>query len=151
MTVEINHFTCFDKSPRSYCHSNYEKETEIQKNVKENIETLRVVNDNTSKNVIRAANTRVSNNDMVLTTDVTSVSKYSFLTTHTAAKDDVSANSASQRTLSSKVRPASGMKQPKPKLKANADLFESRKIISDEASNSSAKAKTRETKSLLEK
>ncbi|KAJ9554095.1 hypothetical protein OSB04_018140 [Centaurea solstitialis] len=81
------------------------------------------------------------------------ISQDSSLTSHSADKDvdDASANSGPQQKFSSKVRPASEMKQTESKQKVQANASQVQRTISIEASNGSAKARTRKSEGLLMK
>lgn len=153
-----------DVSPYSSGHSKYDQETEIQKCVNEKFETLCSDNGNESGNVTsfdesisnlgdfsgapddesmtKNVDRKLEEKDQIRTENVVLVKNEETITSHTADKKDDIANSRSQQTFSSKVRPASGTKQPKPKLKGHT---------SSEVSNGFAKTKIRENKGLLMK
>ncbi|XP_024989562.1 protein WVD2-like 7 isoform X2 [Cynara cardunculus var. scolymus] len=106
-----------------------------------------------TKNVVLVEseeNTGETLNDIVVMVDVASQNDSS-LTSDTADKDEASANSGPQRKFSSKVRPASKMKQTESKQKVQANAAQVQRTISSEASIGSAKAKTRKSEGLLMK
>lgn len=94
-------------------------------------------------------NTRETLDDIVVPVNVASQTNDSSLISHSANKDDASANSGPRLKFSSKVRYASEMKQTESKQKVQANAAQVQRTISSEASNGSAKAKTRKSEGLL--
>ncbi|KAI7732767.1 hypothetical protein M8C21_013527 [Ambrosia artemisiifolia] len=130
--------TYFDESPHSSGQYSYDKETEIQIRVNQNVETS------------CAENTNVSSVDHTIT-GPERIKLEETYENGTANIDLVKSEETMEVTLNDSVvmvDVASEMKQPKPKFKARANFGQVSRMTSKEASNVSAKTKISEIKTL---
>ncbi|KAJ0721230.1 putative protein WVD2-like 7 [Helianthus annuus] len=131
---ESKHFTCFDESPHSSGHFSYDKETEIQIRVNQNVETL------------CAGNTNLSSVDHTMTGQ----DHVKLEETHvngTENVDLVKREEVPEVTLNDSVVMVD-VASEKPKLKARVKLAQVSRTVSGDASRVSAKTKIREIKTL---
>lgn len=133
---ESKHATCFDESPHSSGHLIYDKETEIQISVNQNVETLCAENTDLSTvdhTVTGPDHDKLEETHPTETENVTSV-KNEEVTEVTLKDADVM------------LAVASETKQRKPKPKARATSAPVSRMNSREASNFSAKTKIKDIK-----
>ncbi|KAK1416065.1 hypothetical protein QVD17_31853 [Tagetes erecta] len=134
--IESKHFACFDESPHSSGRFKYDKETEIQISLTQNVETLCAENNDLSSvdHTITILNHhKLEETHQIVTANVDSVKKEE--TTEVTLKDTDITLAVSSET-----------KKPKPKLKARATSAQVSRISSKEASNVSAKTKIKDIK-----
>ncbi|KAJ0763657.1 putative protein WVD2-like 7 [Helianthus annuus] len=131
---ESKHFTCFDESPHSSGHFSYDKETEIQICVNQNVETLCAENTNLS-----SVDHPMTGHDHVKLEETHAIG--------TENVDLVKREEVPEVTLNDSVIMVD-VASEKPKLKARVKLAQVSRTVSSDASRVSAKTKIREIKTL---
>ncbi|KAI3730650.1 hypothetical protein L1987_61822 [Smallanthus sonchifolius] len=139
---ESKHFTCFDESPHSSGHSKHDKETEFQLSLNQNVENL--CDDNT--NITSIDHTIIGQDHL----ELEETHQIEIANVNMVKSEEITEVTLNDSVVM--VGVTSEMEQPKPKLKAHANLGRVPRIISSEASNVSAnKTKIRDIKGLTMK